>query len=308
MKHLISKGRKQKPINMILHGVHGIGKTTFATESPNPIFVTGEEIEEIESAKFPKCESWDDYIKYLTYIRDETHDFKTLVIDTLDSIESLLWKKILQDDNSEDMARAMGGFGKGYTYATQRMTEMRDSFLVPIRDKKDMNIILLCHSTKNKFEDPLTQTSYDVYEMKLHKNGKGYGAYTVFAEWVSIIAFANFEVFTVTGKKDGKDYAIGEGERRMFLTPKPAYDAKNRFNLPDEMPLSFEGLKKLVDNFFKSNTNPELESLKIELIQMVEKIEDEQLRDQTINNIKSVSNDIERLKSAKKYIQGVING
>ena len=302
--NLISTGRTRKPINMILHGVHKIGKSTFGTKSPKPIYITGEEIEEVDAAKLPKCETFPDFIKYLKFLRDDVHDYKTLVVDTLDSIEGLCWKQILTEDGSQDMARAMGGFGKAYTLATQRMMDMRDEYLVPIRDKRGMNIILLCHTTKNKFEDPLTQTSYDTFEMKLHKNGKGIGCYTVFSEWVSIIAFANFEVFSVKDKSTGKDYAVGDGDRRMFLTPKPAYDAGNRFNLEEELPLEWNAIEEGVNAFYGSNKNPEVESIKIELRQLVSKMTDEKLKASTIKNIQAVGDDLERLKKAKDYILG----
>lgn len=306
LRDLISKGRERKPINMILHGVCKIGKTTFASKSPKPIYITGEEIEEVDAAKFPKCKTFEDFIKYLKFVRDEDHNFETLVVDTLDSIEGLCWKEILAKDKSDDMARALGGFGKAYTLATQKMLNMRDEYLVPIRDKRNMNIILLCHTTKNKFEDPLTQTSYDTFEMKLHKNSKGIGCYTVFSEWVSIIAFANFKVFSVKDQSTGKDYAIGEGERRMFTTPKPAYDAGNRFNLEDEMPLEWGSIQHGVDSFYLDTKNPEVESLKIEIFNMVERIQDEDIRLATIKNVKSVGDNLDRLKKAKQYIKGVI--
>ena len=311
LKNLITSGKKVKPINMIVHGEHGIGKTTFASNSDKPIFITGEEIEEIDAAKFPKCKSWNEFVDYLSWIRDSEHDYKTLVIDTLDSIESLLWKHILIEDGSEDMARAHGGYGKGYTLATQMFTEIRDEYLSRIRDEKGMNIVLLCHTTKNKFEDPLTQTSYDVYEMKLHKTGKGVGSYTVFAEWVSIIAFAKFEVFTVKDKSSEKRYAIGEGERVMHCTTRPAYDAKNRFDFPDDMPFTWKAIVQGVKNFYnkeKVESNPEIKALREEIIVMANKIKDTKLKESTLQNIESVGNDKERLLKAKKYIIGVVNG
>jgi len=305
LKHLIQSGRKRKPINMLLHGVHGIGKSTFGASAPKPIFITGEEIEEVDADKFPKCETWGEFMDYLTFIRDEEHDYKTLVIDTLDSIETLLHKDILHEDGAKDMATACGGYGKAYSLATQKMIEMRDRFLVPIRDRREMNLVILAHSTKNKFEDPLTQTSYDVFEMKLHKNAKGHGAYNVFAEWVSIIAFANFETFIVKGKNSDKKYAIGEGERRMFVSPKPAYDAKNRFDLKDKLPLKWSAIEQGVNNFYGSG-NPELKEIKAEINELLGEITDEKLKASTVQNLKSVGDDIERLKKARNFIRGAI--
>ena len=300
LENLITKGKKRKPINCLLHGVHGIGKTTFGTKAPSPIFIAGEEIEEIESPRFPKCETFEDFLKYLAYVRDEDHDYKTLVIDTLDSIEALAWKKILKDDNAKNMARACGGFGQAYNLSMHMFTDVRDNYLAPIRDRKGMNIILLCHSTKNKIEDPLTMSSYDMFELKLHKNNKGQGTYTVFSEWVSIIAFANFEVYKYENKKTGKDYAVGEGERRLFCTPKPAYDAKNRFNIPDEINLDYNEIAHYIGLFYQDNS--EVDSVKKEVLELTEKITDENLKMNTIKNIEAVGDDLERLNKAKQYI------
>lgn len=252
MLNEISTGKKIKPITMVLHAEHGTGKTTFGTNAPNPIYIAGEEIEEIDAAKFPKVKSFREFLDRLTFIREGDHQFKTLVIDTLDSIESLLWKDIIEEEGAKDMATAMGGYGRAYNYATQMMTAVRDEFLVPIRENKKMNIILLSHSTKVKVEDPLTQSSYDRFELKLHKNKQGLGAYTVFTDWVSIIAFAKFEVYKVTDKKTQKDFAVGDGKRVMYLTPKPAYDAKNRFNLPDQMDLKWSDLASGVKAYYSN--------------------------------------------------------
>lgn len=307
LSELIVTTRVKKPIAMVLHSEHGVGKTTFGTKAPAPVYITGEEIEEIQDVgKFPKCESWEDFLKYLMWVKNGKHKYKTLVIDTLDSIESLLWKHIIQNDKAEDMAVARGGFGKAYIYATQLFTEMRDKYLVPIRDKRKMHIILLCHTAKIKFEDPMTQSSYDVFEMKIHKNAKGIGAYKVFSEWVTVIAFANIERFTVKDKKSDKEYAVGEGVRQMFCSPQPSHDAKNRYNLEPVLPMEWSAIEAGYDKFFKVNKNGEALALQNEIYALVEKIEDEKARESTLKNVKSVGDDIERLKKAKEYIQGVV--
>ena len=154
LSNLVQTGSVQKPVNMLLHGVHKIGKTTFARTAPNPIFITGEEIEEVEEAKLPKCLDWNDVLKYAKMIRDEDHNYETLVIDTVDSFQDLLFKHIMKEDGASDMAVARGGYGKSYSYAKDQMIAFRDEYLVPIREKRNMNIILLCHSTKNKIENP----------------------------------------------------------------------------------------------------------------------------------------------------------
>ena len=309
MEELIQTGKKRKAVSLALHGVHGIGKTTFGTKVPHPIFISGEENEEIDSARFPKCRTWPEFLKYLEWVRDTRHPYKSLVIDTLDSIENLLWKHILDDDRSDDMATARGGFGKGYTYATQKFTEMRDEYLVPIRER-GINIILLCHSAKNKIEDPLTLATYDKQELKLYRNGKGMGTYTVISEWVTIILFANFVVHTVKDKNSAKEYAVGEGERRMFTNPRPAYDAKNRYGLPHELPLEWNVVEEGIDRFYGLSKEEKLKILRKEVFEMTGLIKDQALREKTITNLNSKDKvnglDEQTLTKARAFIQGVL--
>ena len=310
LANLVLSGRQRKPICAIIYGVHGCGKSTIASESDAPIFITAEEIEEVNAAKLPKCQTWNDVVKYAEMILKETHAYKTLVIDTLDSIETLLHKKILEDDNAKDMATAHGGYGKAYLIANQMLIDFRDKYLVPIREK-GMNIILLCHSTRNKIEDPITQTAYDTHELKLQKSARGVGAYTIFSEWVSMILFMNFEIFKVKGDNTDKKFMIGEGERIIHCSPRPMYDAKNRFNFPDEMPykkgLGWKTIVALVDKFYAEVDSPETKLLTLQLNDMAGKIKDEKLKSSTLKNIESIGSDTARLEKARAFIQNVLD-
>lgn len=248
---VIHRGRKVEPFLGILHGPHGIGKTCFGMKMPNVVYVTGEEIDEYDMARMDKCETWEDFLDQLTYLRDGQHDFKSVVIDTLDSIESLLHRKIVHEDGASSMAVACGGYGKAYEKAMNMMYDVRDEYLAPMR-AKGMNILILAHSSKNKVEDPLTQSSYDKYELKLHKNSKGIGAYSVFSEWVSCILFCNFEVY----RTDDKKYAVGEGRRLLYTEPRPAFDAKNRFGLPYQMNLDWDEVSAGIKAYYGVSNQP----------------------------------------------------
>ena len=271
----INTGRKIKPFLGILHGPHGIGKTCFGQKMPNHIYITGENVDEYDLTSFDKCINWQMVLDQLKYVRDSQHDFKSLVIDTLDSIESLLHKHILiQNGNPDSMAVACGGYGKAYDKAMNMMIDMRDNYLTPIREKRGMNILILAHSSKNKVEDPLTQSSYDKFELKLHKNAKGIGCYTVFSEWVSCILFCNFEVY----RTDDKKYAVGEGRRRLFTEPRPAFDAKNRFNLPYEMDLNWSDVADAIKKYYGVDT-PDSAQNKMEM-----EIQNKEVKTETPNH------------------------
>ena len=244
----VTVGKKLKPLAILVHGVHGIGKTNLPTEAPMPIFIGSEENDEIECARLPKIENWPDFIKQLTWLRD-TPDlpYRTVVIDCVDTLEQVAQKEILKSQNGKTMATAFGGYGKAYEKMADMFLDIRDDFLVPLREKKKMNIILLAHSEKNKHEDPMTNTSYDNYSTAIHKKIK-----PIFEDWVSAILFINYELFKSTRESDGKETLQGSGQRTIFCEEMPSHIAKNRYNLPSEIAYEKHGAWKILTDHIRA--------------------------------------------------------
>lgn len=243
----VTKGKVKKPIAMILYGVHGIGKSTFATECEDPIFIGSEENDELEAARLPKIKTWPDLIAQLEWIKKSDH--KTVVIDTMDELETIAQNEILKKEPGKTMATACGGYGKAGEVMERMFLAVRDS-LSYLRDEKGMNIVILCHHEKNKHEDPITLTTYDNYSTALHKKIK-----PIFEDWVSIIAFANDKLMKIKNSNE-KETVIGDGERVMYFESRPSHVAKNRFKLPEEIEFPENGtwqfIKNHVDEFFKA--------------------------------------------------------
>lgn len=234
----VQKGRKLKPLAIMLHAPHGIGKSTFGTEAPNPIYIGNEENDELDVARFPKLENWEQLIKQMDSLLNEKHDYKTLVIDTADGLEQIAEHHILSSKGGEGktMATAFGGYGKAYEKLANMFLNLRDKYLIPLRDKKGMNIVILCHSTKVKHEEAMTLTSYDHYETALHKKVKH-----VLEDWVSAILFANYYLVRAE-TNSGKEYAEGaDGLRMLYTEERPSHVAKNRFDMPYEIEFHKEG-------------------------------------------------------------------
>ncbi len=249
----VQKGRRLKPLALMLHAPHGIGKSTFATEAPSPIYIGQEENDELDVDRFPKVMKWEDLIEQLKTLRDEKHDFKTVVIDTVDGLEQTAEKSILGLDinKGKTMATAYGGYGKAYEKMGNMFLKVRDEYLIPLRDEKGMNIVLLCHSKKVKHEEPMTNTSYDHYETALHKRTK-----SIFEDWVSAILFANYKLIKAEDD-EGKTFTTDvDGERVIFTSERPSHVAKNRFDMPYEIKFSKKGtwssVRNLVLKHFKT--------------------------------------------------------
>jgi hypothetical protein len=306
----VTKGKRVKPIAVLLHGVHGIGKSTFGSNAKNAIFIGSEENDELDTSRFPKVELWEDFINQLETLKTEEHEFNTVVIDTIDSLEQVAQKAILTgNDKNKTMATAMGGFGKAYEKMRDMFLDVRDNYLIPLRDQKNMNIVLLAHSEKVKHEDPITNTQYDHYQTAIHKKIK-----PVFEDWVSAILFANFELYKAEREHDGKEYALGDGERRVFTEERPSHIAKNRFNLEYEMPLDWKTFAKGVAEYYKDakkaevkkpkeeKVNDEAQELKYQIESMMTELEGSTL-ERVSTAYKRAKNDIDALLKVKKRLE-----
>jgi len=279
----VETGKRKKPIALMFYGVHGIGKSTFPSEAPEPIYVGSEENDELEVARMPKVRQWSDLEGQLYDLLHTDHGFKTVVIDTLDSLEQIAAKEILKGHSGKTLATVFGGFGKGYEKMRDMFAGIRDNYLIPLRDQKEMNVILLAHSVKEKHEDPITNTSYDHYSTALDKRIK-----PIFHDWVSAILFANYLNFKAENS-EGKEYLEGDGQRVIFTEERPSHIAKNRFGLPYEVEFNKEGtyqaVSELIHAFYgkakkakeeKADVpDSELHDLKCEVQEKLKKMPDE---------------------------------
>lgn len=226
----IKKGTVDKPDRILLYGVEKVGKSTFAADSPNPIFLCAEDgTSQLDVARFPEPKDLTEASNYLSALTSEQHDYLTLVIDTLDWLEPLIHKQVCAEAKKKTIEDF--SWGKGHTAA---MALWRQFFgaLDSLREKRKMRIILLAHSHVRQHQDPTVESPYDRFELKLHKTASG-----LCKEWVDAILFAQIETYAVRGDS-GKVRGV-LGDRVIRTTKATGYDAGNRYGLPDTLPLSW---------------------------------------------------------------------
>lgn len=237
----ITRGQRKGAVKMLIYGVAGVGKSTFASQFPNPVFIDTEgSTDHMDVARTPKPLSWTELLSQINYFIQHPNELQTLVIDTLDwaeklCIESFCAAKKLS--GVEDMP-----YGKGYVYIADEFGKM----LNMLEDLKNrgVNIVLTAHASIRKFEQPDEMGAYDRWELKLSKKTS-----PLCKEWVDALIFANYKTIVVNvdgqGATKGKNKATG-GKRVMYTTYTPSWDAKNRFGLPDEVPFEFASIAHLV--------------------------------------------------------------
>lgn len=246
----VTTGLVVAPIKTLVYGPPGVGKSTFAAGAPGAIFIPVEEgSNAIDTARFPRPETFQDVLDAITVLGTEEHKHKSLVIDTLDALEALIWEKVCADANKTSIEDVGGGWGKGYIAA---LSEWRLflSYLERLVAKRQMNVVLVAHAQIKKFANPEGQ-DYDRYELKL----QGRGASALVQEWVDNLLFATFEVIAATDEKTKRTRGVSTGERIARTVRTGAYEAKNRHRLTDPMPLAWNDYREQVKAFFAGGSN-----------------------------------------------------
>lgn len=226
-----------KPPRITMHGGPGIGKTTFAASLPSPVFIQTEDgLGHLDVPAFPLAQSYDAVIEAIGALYAEDHDFGTLVIDSLDWLEPLIWDKVCKDHSIPSIEHL--GYGKGYVEALGYWRQVLAG-VTALRDEKNMIVCMIAHSQVVRIEDP-TQPGYDSFSLKLHKR-----ASALVDEFSDIILYACLRTMVKTEdtKFNAKRArAVTTGDRIMHAVGQPAYTAKNRYGLPATLPLSWDAL------------------------------------------------------------------
>ena len=239
----VKSGRSPAPRRAMLYGTHGIGKSTFASMADTPVFIQTEDgLGEIDCAKIPLTTTFEDGLKALSELYTEKHSYRTVVVDSLDWLERLIWADVCRKRNVESIEDI--GYAKGYTFGLTQWRQFLEG-LSALRRDKGMTVVLIAHARIERFENPETET-YDRYVPRLHKL-----ASAVVQEWCDEILFASYKVHTKQteeGFNRKRAQGLGTGERVIRTTERPAHVAKNRLNLPDELPLDWNAYAQFFTN------------------------------------------------------------
>lgn len=240
-------------IKTTIFGPEGVGKTTLAAQFPDPVIWDIEdgtksyqksadsEVRQRFQKVLKKPTSWTMAFQEIEYIKQNKF-CKTLVCDTIDWLEQLCIQHICSVNGKKSIEDF--GYGNGYVYLGEEFGKLLNK-LQELVDE-GINIVLVAHSQVKKFEQPDEMGAYDRYELKLGNKKTVATTSALVKEWSDMILFCNYKVIIMT-EQNGKKKAQG-GERVMYTTHKPAWDAKNRFNLPDELPLDFKPLAFIFEN------------------------------------------------------------
>lgn len=234
----IRRGKLTLPHRLVMMGVEGVGKSTFAAGAPNPIFLTADAgTAHLDIARLPEPRTWGEAIDAIRALQSEPHDFKTFVVDSVTWLEPLLHAKVCADNKWSSIEDP--GYGKGYLAALEHWRVLV-SELEQLWSRRAMNVILLAHCTVKLFKNPEGE-DFERYQMSLNEKAAG-----LIRQWSDAVLFARHEAFAKRDAATKRVRGYSTGARVIHTTWSAAFDAKNRFNLPEEIPLSWAAFDEAV--------------------------------------------------------------
>ena len=239
----IIRGKRPGAKKVVVYGPEGIGKSTFAAQFPEALFIDTEgSTKDMDVARTPDPTSWTMLMEQIEYIRSNPGLCRTLVVDTIDWAEQMCVEHVCAKHQKYGLESF--GYGTGYVYTKEECGR----FLNRLSDviKTGVNVVLTAHAQMRKFEQPDEMGAYDRWELKLGKKTTSQTSPLV-KEWADILLFANYKTYSVAVDDKGKKRKAQGGSRVMYTSHHPCWDAKNRYGLPEEMPFEYAGIAGIIE-------------------------------------------------------------
>jgi AAA domain-containing protein len=230
MTQIFRTTAKLPPI-IVVHGLPGIGKTTFAQNFPGPVFIQTEDgcPTGLEIATFGLCETFAAVVEALGHLGTQPHEYKTLVVDSLDKLEPLVLAAVCADRGYASIESP--GYGKGWIEADKWWLDFFRG-CEWLRRTRNMTIVLIAHSEITTVNDPRV-ASYTSYQLRLHKRARA-----LVEDSADLVAFLASDVVIKTEQAGfGKTRARADGgsTRWLHTEGRPAFIAKNRYGMPERI-------------------------------------------------------------------------
>ena len=241
----LRKGKQMRPQKILLYGVEGIGKSSFAGQFPNPVFIDTEDRLSHLDVNSYLVKSLDDIYSVLQILKKPDHGYKTLVLDTVDWAEKIISAAVIAKSPGKQSIEDFG-YGKGYKFVAEEFQNLLNAMEKVVNDNA-MHIVLIAHSKIKVFNDPVNATSYDRYNIDCMDTIS-----SAIRAWTDCVFFCNYdtiaEIDPVTKKTRGK----GGRLRTLFTTHTAAYDAKNSWEgLPDQIDMDYALIAKYISGDHK---------------------------------------------------------
>jgi hypothetical protein len=231
----ITRGKQATASRVVIYGTEGIGKSTLGAQFPKPLILDTEEGTHHLDVARVACHDWVALEGAMLELGRDRQGFETVVIDSADWAERHLIDHLLRKSGKRSIEDF--GFGKGYTMLAESFTKLLASADALVRT--GLHVVFVAHSQVKRTSPPDQEEGYDRYELKLTKQTG-----PLLREWADALLFCNYRLKVVEGA-DGRMKARGGKERLIYAERSAAWDAKNRYGLAAELPMSIDSLAPL---------------------------------------------------------------
>lgn len=241
-------------LKVVIYGQEGVGKSTLATHFPGAVFIDCEgSTSRMNVRRLPKPTSWNMLTQEMDFVLEsaKSKDYGTVIIDTFDWAERLALDELCAEHSVTGIEGI--GYGKGWEFEKEKIGRFLDR-----TDKlisAGINIVLLCHAVSRKTTLPEETEEFDHWELKLGNKTTNKIA-PLLKEWSDMTLFLAFRTNIIAVDDKGKKHKATSCERIIYTTKTAWWDAKNRFGLPDRMPLAWDSISHIFATDAKNSSEP----------------------------------------------------
>lgn len=231
MEFEITSGVITRPQRVLLYGMHGVGKTTFAAQFPGAVFIDTEGGSgHLDVRRLPKPDSWTELLQEVSWC-GRTLKGGTVIIDSADWAERLCTKHVCEVKTWDNIEAP--GFGKGYVAVKDEFSRLLNG-LDYVVNSANANVVLVAHETVSRVDVPGDSMSYTTFGLKLSKH-----IAPLVKEWCDAVLYCHYKTVVAVDDSGRKTKAIGGTDRVMQCTHTAVIDAKNRWGIEGEQPMDY---------------------------------------------------------------------
>lgn len=221
-----------RPVQVTLFGEPGLGKTTLAATFPAPVFIRAEDgLQSLVGKEWaanvqglPMVNGTTSVIEQVKALATQDHPFKTVVLDSITKLDTMLQAEVLADDPKKPstLGQAFGGYGKGYEKLAEKHRILKSAFDRLMMERK-MHIVVIAHSDTETIELP-DSDPFQRHTLRIHRK-----SLSPWVDDVDVCGFIRLKMHTF-GDGDRKK-AVSDGTREIVCYPVASNVSKNRFGI-----------------------------------------------------------------------------
>lgn len=324
------KGLQASPLRTLIYGPEGVGKSTFLMGAPEPFFLGTEDgLGHLGPARLePK--TWPEALGVIRELGTTSHGYRTLAIDTLDWLEFKITQYVCERDNgvcrsgkNKPLETIVDGkpdlnaypYGEGYKML---LAEWRVFVFECDRLRaKGIHIVMASHLGTSKVR---MQDDDDYKEDGPNISGLGQ---KLLIEWADDVMMAAYERHDLNPEAVGpaaqggwgkQRKVVTDGSRWLHTTKLGAHKAKNRWRLPERIPLAWDEYYSRVALYMKNGGTDEV---LLDIKRKVAELGDPKSADAVRDAVQNAGTDIAKLltvssrlsaKLAAKNASGATSG